>query len=315
MTHFSKQQLHPEIIAKSSAMIKLLRDARLAAMSQASIFLYGESGVGKEVIASYIHVNSRRSKNAFIKVNVAAIPETLLESEFFGHEKGAFTGATSSRKGRFEMANKGTLLLDEITELPLSLQPKLLRVLQENEFERLGSSSSNKIDVRFIATSNRNIAESIEKGTFRKDLYYRLNVIGIEVPPLRERTEDIIPLAYYFLNQSASVNGGVVKTLTKQAEKMLVSYNYPGNIRELANIIEKASVLTPNSILDAKDLSLKSTPKTTNKSLHLPLSEIEKRYIQEVLAHFSGNKTHAAKLLEISVRTLRNKLKIYNSAA
>ncbi len=310
-----KQYNPNHLVATSTTMQKLLRDAKLAALSRASIFLYGESGVGKEVIASYIHANSRRSNAPFVKVNVAAIPDTLIESEFFGHEKGAFTGATSARKGRFELAHLGTLLLDEITELPLSLQPKLLRVLQEGQFERLGSTHTTNIDVRFISTTNSNIQEVIEKGSFRKDLFYRLNVIGIEIPPLRNRIDDILPLAKHFLNKSAKENGFKTKFLSKTAEKALLNYSFPGNIRELANILERATILTLKDEIDEGDLTIKFETKQKKKSLLLPLCEVEKQYIQEVLTRFSGNKTHAAKLLEISVRTLRNKLKLYSSAA
>lgn len=304
-----------EIVATSDLMLKVLRDAKLAAMSRASIFLHGESGVGKEVIASYIHQSSKRADKPFVCINAAAIPESLIESEFFGHEKGAFTGAEALRKGRFEMAHSGSLLLDEITELPITMQPKLLRVIQEGQVERLGSMRSTPVDVRIISTSNRNIHKAIEEGSFRKDLFYRLGVINIEIPPLRQRKEDIIPLANHFLHRVAKQNDFEEKHLSESAKKALYEYHFPGNVRELSNIIERASILSPSMTIDASDLNIEIKKRQPKSLINLPLSEVEKQYIQEVLAHVSGNKTHAAKLLDISVRTLRNKLKLYKDSA
>ena len=235
------------IIAESPVMKQLLEEAAKIAKSNASVFIQGESGTGKEVIAGAIHAHSLRSKNPYIRVNCAAVPDTLIESEFFGHEKGAFTGANSKRMGRFELADKGTLLLDEVTEIPLNLQPKLLRAIQEHEFERVGGSKPVNVDLRIIATSNRNLEEAVEQKVLREDLYYRLNVVPLRLPPLRERKEDIIPLANYFLKKFAHENKKPVQKLSKEAEKKLLSYDFPGNIRELANIIERMVVLESES--------------------------------------------------------------------
>lgn len=299
------------LVAQSTTMLKLLRDAKLAAMSRASIFLQGESGTGKEVFASYIHSFSARARTPFIKVNVAAIPEMLLESELFGHEKGAFTGALAMKKGRFELAEGGTLLLDEITEMPLALQPKLLRAIQEGCIERLGAVRSIPTDVRFICTSNRNIQESLKDGTFRPDLYYRLNVIGLHIPPLRERKEDILPLIHHFLERTASENQIPLKQLSKDAQQALMDYPYPGNVRELANILERAMILSPTQTIEVTDLALPHHSIDRLTSTPLSLYEVEKHHIQQALRYTSGNKTQAAQLLKISTRTLRNKLKHY----
>lgn len=246
--HYLRQQVsglrpHRKIIAESEAMKKILTDIEKIAKSQASVFISGESGTGKEVIAHVIHYSSPRADNPFIKVNCAAIPETLVESEFFGHEKGSFTGAANKRLGRFELADRGTLLLDEITEIPLSLQAKLLRVTQEQEFERVGGSKPVKVDVRLISTSNRDIEKAIAERVIRKDLYYRLNVIPVRIPPLRDRKDDIIPLAEYFIDRMCQENHTEKKKLTTEAKKKLTNYPWPGNIRELANVIERAVVL------------------------------------------------------------------------
>lgn len=232
-----------KIIAQSPAMQKLLQDAKQVAGTNSNIFIHGESGTGKEVLAHVIHNSSLRTSRPFIKVNCAAIPETLIESEFFGHEKGAFTGATARRLGRFELANNGTLLLDEITETPVPLQAKLLRVTQEMEFERVGGTRPIKVDVRLVSTSNRDIKEAIAEKKLREDLYYRLNVVPLFIPPLRDRREDIVPLAEFFLEKTAADNNRAKKTLTQEAKKKLLDYNWPGNVRELSNVIERAVVL------------------------------------------------------------------------
>lgn len=259
----------PNIVAESPAMKHILNEVKNIAQSNTSVFIHGESGTGKEVIAHAIHHYSPRTKNPFIRVNCAAIPETLIESEFFGHEKGAFTGATARRIGRFELANKGTLLLDEITETPQGLQAKLLRVTQEQEFERIGGTKSIKVDVRLISTSNRDMKEAIANKMLREDLYYRLNVIPIYLPPLRERKEDIIPLAHHFLHKIASDNHREPKTLLPKTHQKLLEYSWPGNIRELSNVLERAFVSGTSKEIRPEDILIES--KT--------LQELEKQLI------------------------------------
>lgn len=238
-----EERLEQRVVAQSPIMNKLLGEAVKVARSNASVLIHGESGTGKEVMAAAIHAHSSRSEQPYIRVNCAAVPDTLIESEFFGHEKGAFTGAATRRPGRFELADGGTLLLDEVTEIPLALQPKLLRVVQEQEFERVGGTKPIKVDVRLISTSNRDLKEAIAQKIFREDLYYRLNVIPLHLPPLRERREDIVPLAKYFLARFCQENHSRAKKLTREAEKKLIDYPWPGNIRELANIVERVVVL------------------------------------------------------------------------
>lgn len=245
-----------EIIAQSPAMKKVLDEAKRVAKSQASVLIHGESGTGKEVIAGAIHAHSLRAQNPYIRVNCAAIPDALIESEFFGHEKGSFTGAHTKRLGRFELAHGGTLLLDEVTEIPLHLQPKLLRVIQEQEFERVGGSRPLSVDVRLISTSNRNLKEAIHSKIFREDLYYRLNVVPLHLPPLRDRKEDILPLASYFLETFCRENRKKRKTLLKEAKEKLLAYPWPGNIRELANVMERVVVLDFDQNVAAEQLSI-----------------------------------------------------------
>src|SRR3989344_1333364 len=246
----------PELVAHSAPMKKILADLEKIAKSQASVFITGESGTGKEVIAAVIHRLSTRASQPFIKVNCAAIPEALVESEFFGHERGAFTGAHIRKIGRFELADKGTLLLDEVTEIPLNLQPKLLRAIQEQEFERVGGARSLKVNARILATSNRNMLEAIESKVFREDLYYRLNVMPIHLPPLRNRLEDILPLAEHFVRKFCAENHKAVKTLGEGAAQKLLAYHWPGNVRELANIIERTVVLDFDAAIDSDHLYL-----------------------------------------------------------
>ncbi len=313
------------LISKSSAMQKVLQDLEKIAKSQASVFITGESGTGKEVIAGAIHQLSTRTHHPFIKVNCAAIPETLLESEFFGHEKGSFTGAHARKIGRFELADKGTLLLDEVTEIPLVLQPKLLRAIQEQEFERVGGTRAIKVNLRFLATSNRNMQETIETRLFREDLFYRLNVVPLHIPPLRERKEDILPLANHFLERFCSENHKALKKFTDGAVQKLLDYPWPGNIRELANIVERTVVLDFDPVIDSEHLYLDSTVSRVEKKdsqelkngtlslgpLGLTLHELEKRAILETLEAQHRNRTKTASVLGISVRTLRNKLHEY----
>lgn len=304
----------PRFIAESPAMKKIVRDLDKIAKSQASVFITGESGTGKEVIGSLIHERSSRAKNPFIKVNCAAIPETLLESEFFGHEKGAFTGAMQRKIGRFELADLGTLLLDEVTEIPLTLQPKLLRAIQEQEFERVGGMHPIQVNVRFLATSNREMQEAIDSKVFREDLFYRLNVVPLHIPPLREREEDILPLAEFFLRTFCEKNHKPLKQLGSSAKEKLLRYPWPGNVRELGNIIERTVVLDFDVVVDAEHLYLgeaRQTPCKDRLPVGISLYEMEKRLILQTLAASHDNKTRAAQILGISVKTLRNKLYEY----
>lgn len=300
----------PTIVAESPAMKKILAEVMHIANSNACVFIHGESGTGKEVIAHAIHHNSPRASQPFIKVNCAAVPESLIESEFFGHEKGAFTGASARRLGRFELANHGTLMLDEITETPPSLQAKLLRVTQEHEFERIGGSKSIKVDVRLIATSNRDMREAINQKLIREDLYYRLNVVPIHIPPLRERKEDIIPLAEYFLTKLAQENKREIKTLTQEAKKKLLNYSWPGNVRELANIIERAIVKDTGKKITPEYLHLDdvSSPECSKR---LTLQQLEKKLIIETLQEKNNNKTKTAEALGITAKALKEKITQY----
>ncbi len=310
-----KKQL---LIAESETMQKILSDVVKIAKSSSSVFISGESGTGKEMIAQAIHAQSIRNLQPFIKVNCAAIPATLLESEFFGHEKGAFTGALNKKPGRFELADKGTLLLDEISEIPLEIQSKLLRAVQEMEFERVGGIRPIQVDVRLISTSNRSMKEAIEQKLFREDLYYRLNVVPIHIPPLRERKEDILPLAEFFLKQLCEENKKPLKRLLSDAKQKLLDYHWPGNIRELANVIERSIVMNATDFLEAHQIyielacSIKEAPAYAFP-IGMTLAELEKRFILETLAREKNNRTKTAQTLGISIRTLRNKLNIYHS--
>lgn len=303
------------VIAESPQMKQILSDISHVAKSNASVFISGESGTGKEVIAQTIHQGSARANRPFIKVNCAAVPETLIESEFFGHEKGAFTGANLKRLGRFELAHGGSLLLDEVTEIPLLMQPKLLRVIQEQEFERVGGTKSVNVDVRLISTTNRDVKEAVSTKKLREDLYYRLNVVPIFLPPLRERREDILPLADYFLERMCLDNAKPKKQLTSEAKKKLLEYPWPGNVRELANIIERAVVLHTPTLLAPEHLHLDNLLPAPPSSPYLPvgitLQELEKRLIIETLQQHQDDRTKAAEVLGISLRTLRNKLLSY----
>lgn len=297
----------PKIIAESPLMKQLLVDVLQIAKSHASVLISGESGTGKEVIAHTIHFNSGRSNRPFIRVNCAAMPETLIESEFFGHEKGSFTGANSRRLGRFELAHGGTLLLDEVTEIPLSLQAKLLRAVQEQEFERVGGSKPIKVDVRLISTSNRDIRDAITKKVLREDLYYRLNVVPIFLPPLRERREDIIPLAEYFLEKTCKHNQQSEKKLTPEAKKRLLEYSWPGNIRELANIIERAVVLDPSAYLCLEHLQIDQAI-FNNPCAGMTLEEMEKKLIVDTLLLNQNDLQKSAESLGISLHDLQKRL-------
>ena len=307
-------------IAESPQMKAILDIVQKVAASQANVFISGESGTGKEVIATLIHHYSTRAHAPYIRVNCAALPETLIESEFFGHEKGAYTGAVAKRTGRFELADHGTLLLDEISEIPSSLQAKLLRAVQEQEFERLGGSTPIHVDVRLISTSNRNMQEAMKNKEFREDLFYRLNVVPIHLPPLRSRPEDIIPLANFFLTKLCTKNQKLQKQLSPAAEDKLRRYPWPGNVRQLANVLEHTIVMDQGSLIEAEHIHLTEMPLQPslfqkNAILYqgMTLKELEKYHIEETLKEHQFNRTKAAKALGISIRTLRNKISIYKS--
>ncbi|MBN1902888.1 sigma-54-dependent Fis family transcriptional regulator, partial [Candidatus Sumerlaeota bacterium] len=327
------------IIGKSQGMLRVMRHARLAASCDSTALIMGENGTGKELLAKAIYYNSSRRNKSFVIVNCAAIPEALLESDLFGHEKGSFTGAYTQKIGRFEMANEGTLFLDEIAELSPKLQVKMLRMLQEKEFNRVGGNETIKVDVRIIAATNRNLKELIAQGLFREDLYYRLNVLPIFIPPLRERAEDIPLLVNFFLRKyhrrspQASVHiyqNQNIKGLSEEDMAVLMEYYWPGNIRELENVIERAVVMGTNSSLyleelaKLKKLSLKAKKEDQShfalyaKTLNMPendnmtLAEMEREYIKHILSQTGGNQRKAAAILGINPTTLWRKLKIFN---
>jgi two-component system NtrC family response regulator len=302
------------IIGESGAMQEVLSVVRRVAPSDATVLIRGESGTGKELIARAIHYASPRAPRALVKVNCAALAESLLETELFGHEKGAFTGAVATHKGRFELADGGSLFLDEIGDLPAHLQVKLLRVLQEREFERVGSSRPIKVDVRLLAATHRNLEALVREGRFRDDLYYRINVVTITLPALRERREDLPPLIDHFLRVFAKKNGKSIRGLTREAREALLRYDYPGNVRELENLIERAVVLTRDDVIGLGDLPLtvEAQPAEPDGSgLVAAVEGLERRLIRDALAKADGTQTRAAELLGISERVLRYKLKKY----
>ena len=309
------------IITKNKQMLALLELLKSVSRSKSSILIQGESGTGKELVARYIHRHSDTANMPFIGVNCAAIPNNLLESEMFGHEKGAFTGASRRRLGKFELAGGGTLLLDEISEMDIQLQAKLLRVIQESEIDRLGGVASVPVDVRIISTTNTNLKKCVEEKKFRSDLYYRLNVIPVKVPPLRERKGDIVVLCEYFLEKYSRLIGTIRPTLSKEAAEMLEAYRWPGNVRELENVIERTVLLSGGKTILPGHLYLESDGEKTGqpaeealKSVFLKgatLKEMEKRLIFETLKNVDGNRTRASEILGVSVRTIRNKLNEY----
>lgn len=303
------------IIGESGQMQEVLDLVRRVAPSNATVLIRGESGTGKELIAKAIHYESTRKDGPLVKVNCAALPETLLESELFGHEKGAFTGAFTARKGRFEVADKGTLFLDEIGDLPAHLQAKLLRVLQEKEFERVGSSQAISTDVRIITATHRDLESLIKEGRFREDLYYRLNVVTIMLPPLRERRQDLALLMDHFLEEFARKNGKAIRGFSHEARDALLRYDYPGNVRELENLVERAVVLTRDDVISLGELPLSiKEPRTEvmdQANLSAVVEGIERRMIVDALKEASGIQTRAADSLGISERALRYKLKKY----
>ena len=325
-------------VAVDPAMLATLRRAEQIAASDASVLIRGESGTGKEVLARHIHRRSRRAAGPFIAVNCAAIPEHLLESELFGHEKGAFSGAIARRIGRFEAADGGTLLLDEISEMDVRLQAKLLRAIQEREIDRLGGTEPVKVNVRILATTNRPLEAEVKKGTFREDLYFRLNVITLTLPPLRNRPRDIVPLAEMFARRYAELNGLPARPLTEAAKRLLEAQPWRGNVRELENTIHRAVLLATGDVIDVDAIELPAAEAETDAPTRTPaalggsgssavssaaatkglvgrtVADVERDLILETLTHCLGNRTHAAALLGISIRTLRNKLREYSAA-
>ena len=303
---------------KTEAVLKL---AKQVAPSEANILLTGQSGTGKEVFSRFIHDNSKRANKKFVAVNCAAIPETLLESELFGYEKGAFTGAVARRIGKFEEASGGTLLLDEISETDVKIQAKLQRAIQEKEIDRIGGKAPIKVDTRIIATSNRNLDECVKNGTFRQDLYYRLNVVNINIPPLKDRPDDIIVLAKHFAKKYSELNDIPLKEMTPAAEQKLLNYLWPGNVRELENTVHRAVLLSSGDKIDEDAILLDDIDAVINPVAGTEMSgaefvgstvaSMERNLIIDTLKHTMGNRTTAANILGISIRTLRNKLKQY----
>lgn len=315
-----------EIITNDRRMKEIIQLARTVAQSKATVLIQGESGTGKELMASLIHESSARAQKAFVAINCAAIPENLLESELFGYERGAFTGAVNSKAGKFEFANGGTILLDEISEMDLRLQAKLLRVIQEGEVDRLGGRKPIQVDVRIIATTNRNLAECVRDGTFREDLFYRLNVVNLTLPPLRERTGDVSLIATQLLKQFAVKNSRQISGLSPDALAVLESHSWDGNIRELENVMERAALTASGGMVQVSDLKIERSSRMQDRMassaegemLDLSgwtpgrtLDQIEKNVILDALKYHQGNRTHTAKSLGISIRTLRNKLADY----
>jgi len=314
-----------DFIHTDARMADIIKLADRIAPSNASILITGSSGTGKEMIARYLHIKSKRKGGPFVAVNCAAIPENLLESELFGHEKGAFTGAVARRIGKFEEANGGTILLDEISEMDPRLQAKLLRVLQEREVDRVGSNKPVKVDVRILATSNRDMEALVKNGGFREDLYFRLNVVTLTLPDLKNRPDDIIALARHFAAKYSEVNGIRARRLSDAAQDKLLAYGWPGNVRELENALHRSVLLAGGDEIDADEILLGNSPlapgtaaavdpaATPGALVGKTVSEVERELIIDTLDHCLGNRTHAATILGISIRTLRNKLKLYNS--
>ena len=321
------------LIFRDPAMERVVNLANQIARSEAPVLVTGESGTGKEVIARHLHQKSARKDRPFVAVNCAAIPDNLLESELFGHEKGAFTGAVARRIGKFEEANGGTLLLDEISEMDVRLQAKLLRALQERVIDRVGGTQPVKVDIRIVATSNRNLAEAVKQGTFREDLLYRLNVVHLRLPALRERPADILVLADHFARKYAELNGLPVRPLAAEARKLLLSNGWRGNVRELENTIHRAVLLAsgpevgPEAVLtpegeslgaamadDVSSRAARTAEAVTRSLVGQTVADVERDLILDTLDHCLGNRTHAAKILGISIRTLRNKLNEYSAA-
>jgi len=309
-----KRYEYPNIVARSPKMQEVLATVERVAATNSTVLVGGESGVGKDLIAHLIHQRSRRASGPFIKINSTAIPENLLESELFGYEKGAFTGATTSKPGKFELADKGTLFLDEIGDVPPGTQVKLLRVLQERSFERLGGTRTLKVDVRLIAATNRDLRAALEEGTFREDLYYRLNVVPIDIPPLRDHKEDIPDLVNLFIERFARAAGKSIGGISPDALAALTAFHWPGNVRELENIIERAVALSSGGILQVSDIHLdtsRSKAPSDSRALlpeGMTLEQWEDEMIREALRRANGNKSQAARLLGLSRNALRYRL-------
>jgi DNA-binding NtrC family response regulator len=305
---------YDNIIGRSEAMQEIFATIERVAPSRATVLLAGESGVGKDLIARAIHFRSPRRDRPLVKINCSAIPENLMESELFGYEKGAFTGAVGTKPGKFEQADTGTVFLDEIGDVPAAIQVKLLRILQEREFERLGSNVTRHIDVRVIAATNQDLRAALEQGTFREDLYYRLNVVPLNIPPLRERKQDIPFLANHFLRKLAADAAGQVESISDGAMEKLAGYHWPGNVRELENVIERALILSRGTQLEAEDIKLETAPRPRphNDQHFLPegltLDQYEQEIIREALRRADGNKSHAARLLGLTRNALRYRL-------
>jgi DNA-binding NtrC family response regulator len=320
-----------ELVWRDEAMAQVMKLAQQIATSDASVLITGESGTGKEVLARYVHTRSNRAKKPFICVNCAAIPEHLLESELFGHEKGSFTGAVARRIGKFEEATGGTLLLDEISEMDVRLQAKLLRAIQERVIDRVGGTRPVPVDIRIIATSNRNLAEAAREGKFREDLLFRLNVVNLKIPPLRERPADVMELAQFFARKYADANGVPARPLSAEARKTLALHRWPGNVRELENTMHRAVLLTTGPEIGVDGIltpdgarldqartgavahAAMAAEQMTRTLVGRTVADVERDLILETLKHCLGNRTHAANILGISIRTLRNKLNEYSA--
>lgn len=313
-----------EVITSDKKMLDLIQLAKTVAQSKATVLIQGESGTGKELMASVVHRASNRSMRPFIAINCAAIPDALLESELFGYERGAFTGAVAGKAGKFELANGGTLLLDEIGEMDIRLQAKLLRVLQQGQVDRIGGRAPISVDVRIIATTNKNLADAVKDGVFREDLYFRLNVVNLTIPPLRERIGDVRLIVDYFRKQFEKENGKSAGAFTEEALRLLDGYSWPGNIRELENVVERSLIMSKGTPVKASDIFLENSEKAAQLSESMAatiekinwtpgqtLGDIEKFVILEALQYHKGNRTHTARSLGISIRTLRNKLSDY----
>ncbi|MDY6821898.1 MAG: sigma-54 dependent transcriptional regulator [Deferribacterota bacterium] len=315
------KELEGPLFISPASVAEIFALASDLSKTDVTILITGASGTGKDILAEYIHKNSDRSNYPFIAINCAAIPDNLIESELFGYEKGAFTGAESTKKGKFELANNGTILLDEIGEMPFHLQAKLLRVIEEREVERLGSTKKIKLNVRIIATTNRDLRQEVKNGAFREDLFYRLNVINIELPSLKGRKKDILEFSKFFVNKFASHYNKKVKNLSADAENVLINYDWPGNIRELKHTIERAVILSKSEVITKDNLFLhgitfghkEQVIERNDEDILVdkPISEVEKELILNTLSKYNGNRTKTANALGITVRTLRNKINEY----